>query len=80
MIDTQEMVIPYSVGLCTASVCADNSLTIEEITNIFNAIRPTGITSQWAFADDEETFLQGAPNPCPCHDFPDTRKHYLFHC
>lgn len=67
----------YAVGMVTASVCT--SLPPEEIPVRMNMLHPTGITSNWALAE-ETHFAQGAPNPCQCHDYPETHKHYLLHC
>jgi hypothetical protein len=67
----------YRVGLCLASVCS--SLTVEETTERLNISNPTGIDSKWSLSGDE-TFRNGMSNPCACHDYPDTHKHYLFCC
>lgn len=72
-------VIPYSIGIMTASVCADNSLTPEDVEAEFNNISPSGTTNGWKLSEDK-TFKGGAPNPCPCDQHPETRKHYLFNC
>lgn len=66
----------YAVGICCASVCT--SLSVEEATEKLNSEYPTGIQSKWQFAN--EPFSTGAPNPSPCHDYPETHKHYLFMC
>lgn len=67
----------YAVGFVSASVCT--SLTDEQATARLNAEQPTGIESPWQVADDV-TFASGDPNPRPCHDWPDTHRHILFHC
>ena len=74
-----EKVVPYSVGLLNASVCADNSLTPEEVEKEFNKVYFCGTENGWKISSDTH-FLQGQPNPCPCDQFPETRKHYLFEC
>jgi len=74
-----EKVIPYSIGLLSASVCADNSLSPKEVENEFNRISPSCTTMGWKISDDTH-FRQGQPNPCPCDRYPDARKHYLFNC
>ena len=77
--EPEEKVTPYSIGLLSASVCADNSLTPKEVEAEFNRIHPSGTTMGWGLSGDTH-FLQGQPNPCPCDQFPETRKHYLFNC
>lgn len=67
----------YSVGICYASVCS--SLTPEETEARMNTEQPSGTTHGWKLARDA-TFKAGAPNPCPCHDHPETHKHYLLEC
>lgn len=74
-----EKVIIYSQGLISMSVCAEKDLTVEEITEEVNAQNPTGISSDWAYAEGEN-FNSGETNPCLCNQHPDKRKHYLFHC
>jgi hypothetical protein len=74
-----EKIIPYSVGLLTASVCADNNLTPEEVEKEFNRVSPSGTTAGWRISEDTH-FREGATNPCPCDQNPTTRKHYLFNC
>lgn len=72
-------IIPYSVGLVAASVCADNKLTPAEVERLFNAAHPAGTVNGWKLSEDTH-FHQGQPNPCPCDQFPETRTHYLFNC
>lgn len=67
----------YSVGLMSASVCT--SLPLEQATELLNLEHPTGIGSQWTFAEDEP-FADGSANPHECEQQPATHKHYLFHC
>jgi len=68
-------VIPYSIGICCASVCT--ALSAEATTKFMHEHHPTGISSQWEIAD--EPFRTGEANPCPCEDV-EGRKHYLFVC
>lgn len=68
----------YSVYICYASVCT--RLSVEEATAKLNGLHPTGISSEWRFADDETEFADGTPNPHPCKHRPDTHMHYLFVC
>lgn len=66
----------YKVGLCYASVCS--SLPIEEVKRrMANDTFPTGV-GPWTYTG--EAFCTGEPNPCPCNEYPDTHKHYLFSC
>lgn len=71
----QEFVV-YSHGLIYASVCT--SLSAEEATTRINELYTAGTTNGWKLAD--ESFRTGEANPHPCHDHPDTHKHYLFNC
>ena len=74
-----EEIIVYSIGLCSASVCARNDMSIEQITNEINKRHPTGLNHGWKFAEGEK-FAQGNDNPCLCNTNALTHKHYLFHC
>ncbi len=74
-----EKVIAYSLGMFTASVCAVNDLTPQEVQDEFNRISPSGTENGWVLSEDTH-FRQGNTNPCPCDKFPETRKHYLFNC
>ena len=67
----------YAEGLCYASVCT--SLPREEVESRMNRERPPGTELGWRISD-EPTFKGGEPNPCPCHDQPDTHRHYLMVC
>ena len=66
----------YAIGLIYASCCS--SLSAEDTEKRLNAEHPAGTMNGWKIA--EEPFKSGQPNPCPCHDHPDTHKHYLFWC
>lgn len=79
VVDLQEKVIPYNVGMLSASVCADNSLSPEEVEAEFNRISPSGTTHGWKLSE-ESHFRQGNTNPCQCNQFPESRTHYLFVC
>lgn len=72
-------VIPYAVGICKASVCADKKLKPKEVEKIFNVMNPAGTRHGWKLSKDRH-FSGGEPNPCPCDQHPETRKHYLFEC
>lgn len=67
----------YSYGIVYCSVCS--SLSIEETTKRVNKENPTGSELRWQLSKNP-TFASGTPHPCPCHDAPDTHKHYLFVC
>jgi hypothetical protein len=67
-----------SMGICSASICADEKLSVKEITNLLNESYPTGISSKWALSKDK-TFRTGEKMPCSCEKNKD-RKHYLFNC
>lgn len=67
----------YGTGLIHASICT--SLPIEDALVRMNAENPSGTTHGWVKSSNE-TFATGAANPCPCHDAPDTHKHWLLEC
>ncbi|HYF26553.1 MAG TPA: hypothetical protein VD931_12510 [Baekduia sp.] len=72
-------VIIYSSGIIYTSACADAALTVEEVAAVVNDRSPTGISSPWRLAE-APTFVGGEPNPCPCEQHPDTRRHWLLAC
>lgn len=74
-----EKIIFYSVGLVCMSACVDNTVTTEELEKAANNEHPTGVRSTWKLSKDK-FFRQGQPNPCPCEERPETRKHYLLNC
>ena len=37
----------YSIGICYASVCAHESLGIEDVTEQINTLHPTGTMDEW---------------------------------
>lgn len=74
----KEAIEVYTIGLCSASVCASKDMLIEEVTRQLNLMHPTGV-GPWLLSGDE-TFSGGQPHPCPCNDKPQTHMHYLFHC
>lgn len=65
------------VGLIYMSLCTSykNKRTIEKHANMQH---PTGIESNWQMS--KNAFRTGDTNPCSCHDYPDTHKHYLLEC
>lgn len=67
----------YAVGWLSASVCT--SLPRDELLARMNAEHPAGTEYGWQVSSDP-TFRQGAPNPCPCHDHPETHQHWLLEC
>lgn len=77
----KETIVPdftvYALGIVHASVCT--SLLPEEVVAKINKEHPTGISSQRRLSA-AETFASGTPNPCVCHDHPETHKHYLLSC
>lgn len=76
--DITGRVVPYLVGLCSASVCVASDVDADELERAMNMLHPTGISSPWKVADDE-TFANGSPNPCSCEQDA-SRTHYLLHC
>jgi hypothetical protein len=74
-----ENVVPYKIGLVSASVCAEKSMLPEEVEKEFNKISPCGTELGWVLSKDTN-FRTGATNPCPCDQYPNERLHYLFEC
>ena len=68
----------YSTGFLYCSVCADNSLSIEEITAKVNQLNPSGTMNGWCLS--KEGFRSGEANQCECEEYPESRRHYLFSC
>lgn len=69
----------YSIGIVYLSACAEDSLSIEEITTEVNKLHPTKISSKWTLSEDK-TFKDGiSTNPCKCNQH-SNRLHYLFTC
>ena len=69
----------YAHGLVACSACAPLAMTPEEIAAAVNAGNPTGISSPWRVSGEPE-FAQGQPNPAPCDQEPDVRRHWLMEC
>jgi len=76
--ENDRRIIPYSIGLCYASVCAEKNCTIEEITDFLNISHPTGIATDWELS--KEDFVTGQKNGCDCENDSEERVHYLFCC
>ena len=70
-------VVIYSEGVVALSVCAEGTLTKEDVAAEVNRISPTGINSKWSVSS--ESFRSGEPNPRTCENDP-TRKHWLLVC
>lgn len=68
----------YANGICNCSVCAESSLTREEIEAEINRQNPTGSNHPWKISDSP-TFADGSPMPQPCNQAPG-RQHWLLHC
>ena len=71
-------VVVYAQGIVYASVCAESTLTGEEVTEWMNSHHPTGILSQWS-VDAAGVFSNGDPMPRPCDDG-NHRTHWLLTC
>lgn len=64
----------YSHGLCYLSACTND--TDDEATASVNLTNPTGLSHEWAIAD--EAFASGAANGFPCPDQEGFRHvHYI---
>lgn len=75
MSDAEDFTI-YARGLVHISVCS--SLEREQVEARANLEYPSGV-HPWVVSE-EPTFKGGEPNPCPCHDHPETHKHWLLRC
>lgn len=71
-------VLIYAVGVCMLSACAAIEIDRDVVVKAANATETTGLDHGWAIAD--ENFATGEPNPCPCNNFPTTRRHWLLSC
>lgn len=69
----------YSIGITHASACAPKDMPREQVEEAANRLHPTRIESDWSISDDP-TFSTGDPNPCPCNDHPEERRHWLLVC
>jgi hypothetical protein len=69
----------YALGLVHCSACAPVTMAADQIATAVNLKHPTGISSRWQVSDDPE-FAQGAPNPAPCDQEPEARRHWLMVC
>jgi hypothetical protein len=74
----KKKVIPYSVGLVSASACVLKGLSRDEIEGAMNEANDTGIDSSWRISKDE-AFKDGSANPHQCEK-DENREHYLFNC
>lgn len=68
----------YAEGICKMSACVENGTERDEIEQLANISRPTGIASRWTIS--AEPFADGKPNPSPCDQHPKDRTHYLLEC
>jgi hypothetical protein len=68
----------YAHGLVHVSACAPVAMTHDQVAAAVNSQHPTGISSSWVVSD--EPFADGTPNPVPCDQDPDGRRHYLLYC
>lgn len=69
----------YACGLMLCSACAPAGMTPEQVAAAVNQEHPTGISSRWKVSSDPE-FASGGPNPGPCDQEPDARRHWLMEC
>lgn len=69
-----EDVVVFSEGLFYASACTALG---DEATDAAMAARPATGTRGWIRSADTH-FDGGATNPCPCEEYPDTRRHILY--
>lgn len=68
-----------AIGLVVASACAPNTMSAEDVERAANRLRPTGIEAGWSVSN-VKAFKTGEPNPCPCNDHPNERRHWLLEC
>lgn len=69
-------VIPYAVGLMTASVCTNG--TFENAQRVLDESHPTGLDHGWTLSTD--VFRGHSSNTVPCNQNPTTHVHYLLEC
>lgn len=69
----------YSMGPLSCSVCAPNDMTPKEVEADVNLNNPSGTMNGWKISTDSH-FRQGKPNPCPCDQDPENRRHFLMDC
>lgn len=75
--DEQEVeVIPYKVGLMSASVCTNG--TIENAIEYMNDVHITGLDHGWSLSSD--IFKSHETNIIPCDQNPTTHLHFLLEC
>lgn len=69
----------YSLGhsLVSFAVCAPAAMDAGEVEVRANIMNPTGI-GPWLH--DTEPPSDGGPNPRPCPDMPEARRHWLLVC
>lgn len=70
----------YYLGqsLVSMAVCAPAGMDAAAVAADANRANPTGITGGWAY-DEAEQPADG-PNPRPCPDDPQGRRHWLLIC
>jgi len=78
VLEHDDRVFVYTMGLCHCSVCAPAGMEREVLESLINEEHPTEISSQWTVSK-EETFSGGQKNPSPCDQDP-ARLHYLMEC
>lgn len=86
MTENELEIIPYGVGLMSASVCTNGSR--ERAIEYMDDHHPTGLTHGWQPAEhgfalrDEVGNVVGehASNTLPCDRKPETHTHYLLAC
>lgn len=85
MPEIEVQVIPYAVGLVSASVCTNG--TPEQAIAYMDDRHPTGLSHGWSLSDgvfigsDEQgNTFERESNTIPCDQSPDTHTHYLLQC
>ena len=68
----------YAIGLLHVSACAPVRMGVAEVATEVDGLNPTGLKHGWVV--EAEAFATGEPNPCPCNDHPETRRHWLLTC
>lgn len=79
MANVEGEVVLYAVGLVHCSVCAEVTISPDEVARRVNLIHPAAVGYPWHISEDAK-FADGTPHPTPCEKNPDTRIHRLLDC
>ena len=75
----EDTVMVYAEGLLSCSACAPASLDAPAVEAAVNAACPSGTRAGWQCSSDP-VFAAGEPQPGPCNQQPESRRHWLLEC